>query len=57
MDGHMMSGYSEYEPVDQDETGKEEKKTLGTAMRQEEKEVLDEDLKCFYYWLSDANTR
>ena len=29
MDGHMMSGYSEYEPMDQDETGKEGKKTLG----------------------------
>lgn len=26
MDGHMMSGYSEHEPMDQDETLKEEKK-------------------------------
>lgn len=55
MDRHRMSGYKEPEPEDEDETEKK-KKAWGKAGG-EGKEASDEDLKCFHYWLPDANMR
>ncbi len=56
MDGRRMSGYSEPEWEDQNETEKE-KKMLRDRQEAAGKEVLNEDLKCFHYWLPDASMR
>lgn len=57
MDRNRMSSYSEPEPEDQNETEQKKKKMPWDRQEAAGKEVLDEDLKCFHYWLPDASMR